>query len=164
MEVARNARTTLRLAGLGLLAAIVLVLGWRSLQGALHLAAGVCPNPGGGTFPGLAIVVIGLGAFGAGHLTARYRAVRIAPGHPPRDRASDVAVHVLLALFFLAILLVLAYETAALLWIPGLWPITTFVRCAEAIDPATTTASTAAFCLLAGHWFWYPEPAPRRRR
>lgn len=161
MEVAAR---LFRIAGLPALALLTLYLGFRAVQGALKLSATACQNPSD-TFPGWVIVLAGLAMLGAGHLTARYRAARTAPAGPPRARVSDVAVHVLLVLFFLAIVLVLVYETVGLLGLGGLQPITSYVRCAKAIDPTTTTLATGAVCFLVGHWLWYPDQArPQARR
>jgi hypothetical protein len=131
-------------------------LGFRAVGGALRLSEGACQNPPN-RFPGWLIVSVGLVLFGTGHLTARYRDSTREHARPARARASDVAVHVLLVVFLLALALVLAYETVGLLRLGGLQPITLYVACAKAIDPLTTTLATGAVCFLIGHWLWYPD-------
>ncbi len=159
MEVAARA---LRLTALLSLAAAAAVIGWRTVTAALRLGDDACRHPVE-SLPGGLIVLLGLAAFGAGHLTARYRAARTAPAGPARARGTDIVVHLLLSGFFLAVLVLLAYETVALLGWDGLQPITAYVRCARALDPATTTAATLAICFLTGHWLWYPDQMPARR-
>jgi hypothetical protein len=144
------------LAGLAGLAVLTAFLGFRAVTGALRLSDSACQNPLD-RFPGWLIVVIGLVLFGVGHLTARYRASTPERGGPPRARPGDVAVHVLLVAFFLAISLVLVYETVGLLGLDGLQPITLYVACAKAIDPLTTTLASGAVSFLVGHWLWYPD-------
>lgn len=160
LEVARR---TSRIAGLAALAVLTVILGVRAVQGALKLSETACQDPRE-TVPGWFILLIGLVMLGTGHLTARYRAARTAAVGPARARPSDVAVHVLLVLFFMAITVALIYETAALLALGGLQPITRYIQCARALDPTTTTLATGAVSFLVGHWLWFPDLAATRRR
>jgi hypothetical protein len=70
------------------------------------------------------------------------------------ERLSAVALTGLLGLATLLLL----YETWSLAT-PGWWPITYYVRCANAESSqhwATAIAATAVATIL-GRWFWYPE-------
>ena len=60
--------------------------------------------------------------------------------------------------FFLAnLVILLAYETYAVATV-GVWPITSFVRCANATTDNRTVLAlgVGALTFLLGHWFWYP--------
>lgn len=96
------------------------------------------------------------GAFFLGGLLGAWRtrsASALQAGAGPR--AAELAIHSALILFLAALSAALIYETYALAS-PPVWPITFYIRCANAIDPGWTLLAAAALSGLLGHWLWRP--------
>ena len=148
---------TARAAGLVLLAVLVLYAGYRAAAGALRGPAG-CGRED--PLQGWLIAAVAVGAFGLGHLFARYRASRGPDPESAHPKATAILVQGMLAAFFLVVFLVLVYETAALLGVAGLEPITAYVRCARTRDPLTTALAAGVVSFLVGQWLWYPNLPP----
>ena len=110
------------------------------------------PAQGGLTVAGAVVALV------LGRAFASYRAWREVPTETRRPRLTAKVVQGMVAVFFLVVLLVLVYETAGLLGLGGLEPITSYVRCARTHDAGWTAAAAAAVAFLAGHWLWFPVP------
>jgi len=157
-------KRTARVALLGLIAVLMVMIGGRVLLATRALAEQPCNA--NDSFPGWLIVVVCLATFGLGGGIGRLRdssadrdsvgpgALAIQGGR--RALWNSVVIHLILTLLLLSILLVLAYETVGLRNPWGLRPITSYVRCAKTIDPWTTIVAASAVTLLAGHWLWHP--------
>lgn len=148
-----------RAAGLVALALLSLFAGYRAVVGALRGPGGCGPE---NALQGWLMAAVAVAAFGLGHLFARYRAIRGPNPESAHPKATALLVQGMVAGFFLAVFLVLVYETAALLHLGGLEPITSYVRCARTRDPLTTALAAAVVSFLVGQWLWYPN-LPRER-
>jgi hypothetical protein len=71
-----------------------------------------------------------------------------------------------LTAFLVLVTVCLAYETVAVAGVDGLYPITSYVRCAAGSSPLVAALGTAALSILLGNWLWYPtavrDSDPRR--
>jgi hypothetical protein len=150
-----------------ILAATILVIGavavWRVSSWSPACTAPVAPAAGWS-------VVFASGAFFVlGRLASFWRAEPPHPYNELHHQRSGFFIHVLLAVVFLALTFILAYETVGV-WNPwGLEPITHYVRCATTIHmagglPAGAMVAgvfAAAVSFVAASWLWYPDREPR---
>jgi hypothetical protein len=104
-----------------------------------------------------------VGAFALGRLLVERRE-RGEPGlDPPSNvgarRWGSLITHAALAVVFACGVLALAYETVGV-WSDNPWhfePITHYVRCAKASNPAVTALVAATVSFFVGHWLWFPK-------
>lgn len=60
------------------------------------------------------------------------------------------------AAFLIVVTLLLAYETRAVLPQSGVYPITSYVRCAASLPTPLAAIGAAMVGFLVANWFWYP--------
>jgi hypothetical protein len=151
--------------------AIVLYVGARVSWAARSLSSNMtCTRHA--TIPGGAILVACIAAFVAGHVLTRRRDHHPGRRESPEPRhwwTKPFAVHIALAVFFACAFVTLAYETLGVWgdapntpW--GIYPLTSYVRCARDISTpsaAQTMAISVVVSFVLGHWLWFPG---RRRR
>jgi hypothetical protein len=85
------------------------------------------------------------------------------PGNVARRRWGSLIAHGALAFVFLCGVGALAYETVGV-WTGTPWgfePITHYVRCAKASNPAVTGLVAATVSFFVGHWLWFPNRSRR---
>jgi hypothetical protein len=113
------------------------------------------------------MVLACVGAFALGRLLVERRE-RGEPNLDPRGNAAarrrgSLIAHGALAFFFLCGVGALAYETVGV-WSDNPWgfePITHYVRCAKASNPAITVLVAATVSFFVGHWLWFPRRGGR---
>ena len=110
-----------------------------------------------GEMPAGVLAGAAIGAFVLGGLVAAWRT---AAAGQSESESGDVAVHAVLVLVLAVTVVALAYETYALA-VPGVWPLTFYIRCADFVAPWWSLLGLASVCGLLGHWLW--QPVGRRR-
>ncbi len=108
--------------------------------------------PSHGLIPPPVLAAVAIGSFVVGGFVGAWRT---AAAGASASESGDVAVHAVLVLLLAVTAAALGYETYALAT-PGVWPITYYVRCANAIAPWWTLLGLASVCGLLGHWLWRP--------
>ena len=140
------------------LALAVAGAGLFAVRGALAGPAG-CGRPD--PVQSALIAAVAVGAFGLGHLGARYRTAGETVSESRHPLATAILVRGALAAVLLLLVIVLVYETAALLGLDGLRPVTEYVRCARSAQPLVTGLAAGVISFLAGRWLWYPAARAR---
>jgi hypothetical protein len=131
-----------------------------------------CSNPPqrSSTPPQWTVVLVCLGAYLVGHLTARLQFVDPSttarhqrdPGRSIRKFGRGEYARRNEALFIQLLLLIFLVEICALLVIEAatlsnnVWPITYYVRCAYDAAGTESMWTAAAILFLVGRWFWLP--------
>jgi hypothetical protein len=127
-----------------------------------------CGIAGSFTLP-TPIILASFACFVIGSVLRTWRVMRIARmpraelgevRHAP-DRPDVIGVATLPMLFFLLVVILLAYETWAVIDVINRWPITRFIRCADTVAPGRTALGACLIAFLFGHWFWNSGPVWR---
>lgn len=108
--------------------------------------------PAHGLVPGAVLAGAAFGSFVAGGFVGAWRT---AAAGETESESGDLAVHAVLVLFLAVTVVLLGYETFALA-VPGVWPITYYIRCADVVAPWWTLFGLASISGLLGHWLWRP--------
>jgi hypothetical protein len=114
-------------------------------------ACGTVP-PLHGVIPGGVLAGAAFGSFVVGGFVSAWRS---AAAGQAESESGDAAVHAVLVVLLAVTTVALAYETWALA-VPGAWPITFYIRCADYLAPWWTLLGLASVSGLAGHWLWRP--------
>ena len=168
-------RKTVWVVSLVLLAAAIGVLVWglySALTYTLTNPGPPCSNPPqrSSTPPQWTVVLVCLGAYVVGHLTARLQFVDpstttrhpVGAGTSTRKFGAGEYARRNEALFIQLLLLIFLLEVGALLIIEAVtlsnnvWPITYYVRCAYDAAGTQSMWAAAAILFLVGRWFWLP--------
>ena len=105
-----------------------------------------------GLIPGGLLAATAFGSFVAGGFVGAWRT---AAAGQAESESADVAIHAVLVVVLAVTVISLAYETFALA-VPGFWPLTYYIRCADDVAPWWTLLGLASVSGLLGHWLWRP--------